>query len=215
MQEVPAPWHLHLPGAVRVQRACVCSRINWSTKKLGGNAASCQHTSRLSWAAPSRVHSEGACSTGSFTCLLQYSGWAVQGQVCCCTYSHLVHLVKCHAWWGEEVLRVHLRNCFWSSSSVGRRLSKQIASSTRDVWSWDHYSVVTTTANAERSPGCYCIRLARFPGSDCEEYENVETEFILSFNIISQKESTSNGISRGKSSYKTNGFLLSLSVSRW
>lgn len=96
MKEAPAPWHLHLPGAVRVQRACICSRINWSTKKLGGNAASCRHTSRLSWAAPSRVHSEAACSTGSFTCLLQYSGWAVQGQVCCCTSSHLVHLVKCH-----------------------------------------------------------------------------------------------------------------------
>lgn len=96
MKEAPAPWHLHLPGAVRVQRACICSRINWSTKKLGGNAASCRHTSRLSWAAPSRVHSEAARSTGSFTCLLQYSGWAVQGQVCCCTSSHLVHLVKCH-----------------------------------------------------------------------------------------------------------------------
>lgn len=38
MKEAPAPWHLHLPGAVRVQRACICSRINWSTKKLGGNA---------------------------------------------------------------------------------------------------------------------------------------------------------------------------------
>lgn len=124
-----------------------------------------------------------------------------------CTYSHPVHLVKCHA---GGVLRIQLRDSFWSFSPMGRRLSQQIASSTRDVWSWDHYSAVTTTANAERSPGHYCIRLERFPGSDCKEYENVETEFILSFNIISQKASTGDGISRGKSFYKTNGFLLSL-----
>lgn len=139
---------------------------------------------------------------------LRYRGWAVQGEVCCCTYA--VHIDTPSIWarntWGV-FLRIQLRDRF---SPMGRRLSEQIAPSSWDVWGGEHYGAVTTTASAEWSPGCYCIRLKRFPGSDCEEYENVETEFILSFNIISQKESTSNGISRGKSSYKTNGFLLYL-----
>lgn len=90
----------------------------------------------------------------------------------------------CHA---GQILRIQFRDCFWSFSPVGRRLSEQIASSTRDIWSSDHYSAVTTAAKAERSPGDYCIRVVHFPGSDCEEYENVETEFILHFNIISPR----------------------------
>lgn len=36
MKEEPASWHLHLPGAVGVQKAHVCSRINRSTRTLGG-----------------------------------------------------------------------------------------------------------------------------------------------------------------------------------
>lgn len=138
---------------------------------------------------------------------LPYHGCAVQGQVCCCTYA--VRIDTSSIWtsntWGV-FLRIQLRDRF---SPMGRRLSEQIAPSSWDVWSGEYYGAMTTTASAEWSPGCYCIRLKCFPGSDCREYENVETEFILSFNIISQKESTSNGISRGKSSYKTNGFLLS------
>lgn len=39
----------------------------------------------------------------------------------------------------------------------------------------------------EKDPENYCTRFECFPGSDCEDYENVEIEFILSFNIVSQK----------------------------
>lgn len=185
--------------------------------KTRGKASLHRHMSKLSWAAPFWVHGKAMCSTVPFAYLLvvfsshkvssRTMDCAVQGQVCCCTYA--VHIDTSSIWasnmWGV-FLRIQLRDRF---SPMGRRLSEQIAPSSWDVWSGEYYGAVTTTASAEWSPGCYCIRLKCFPGSDCREYENVETEFILSFNIISQKESTSNGISRGKSSYKTNGFLLS------
>lgn len=212
MKEVPVLRALHPPAAGWAQRACACSRINGSTKEVVGKLHCCRHLNKLSLATPSQGCSEATCITVSFACLLVgYLGWQVRGSPAA---GHVEPPRPSGQVPRGVFLRIHLRDHFWSFSPMGRRLSEQIASSTRDVWSWDHYCAVTTTANAERRPGRYCIRLERFPGSHGKEYENVETEFILSFNISLRKSQPAMEFRGGKSPIKLMAFY-SLSVSRW